>query len=96
MEPTNQPWAAYSPPPPTTPPDLDEFGHPNSPIPEGRAIGFECNVALDVVPDSKEEDVPPLLENLDPIPNVVCCRVFWVRPGEIDFIPFEVCGQCCK
>ena len=64
-------------PPPTTPPsNPDEFSHPNSLIPEGQVTGFGCNVALDVVPDSKEEDIPPPLENVDPIPIVVGHSVF--------------------
>ena len=56
----NHPWSAYSPPPPVTPlSDLNEFGCANSPVLEGWAISFGCDIALGVVLDSEEEDVPP-------------------------------------
>ena len=46
--PGHHPLLPVSPPPPTTPPsNLDEFSHPNSPVPEGQVTGFGCNVALD-------------------------------------------------
>lgn len=97
MASVNPPWTAYSPPPPTTPPfNIDKFSHLNSPVPEGHVTGFGCDTALDVIPNSKEEDTPPPLENITPIPIVVDCGIFRVRLGDVDFIPFEVHGQCCK
>ena len=97
LEPANPLWAAYSPPPPTTPPsDIEKFGCPNSPVPQGWATGFGCDITFHVVPDSEEEDVPPPLENVTPILIAVGHSVFRAGPGEIDFIPFEVHGQHCK
>ena len=70
MEPVNYPWLTYSPPPPVIPPsNLDKFRCPNSPVPEGQATGFSYDIALDVVTDS--EEVPPLLENIDPITGCI-------------------------
>ena len=45
--------------------------------------------------DLGEEEVPPPLENMDPIPVIIGHGHFCYKSGEIDFIPFEVCGQCC-
>ena len=43
--PGHHPLPPVSPPPPTTPPsNLDEFNHPNSPVPEGQVTGFGCDV----------------------------------------------------
>ena len=86
-----------SPPPPTTPPSNFENPHFlffNPDRSKGQATGFGDNVALDCVADL-EEKVPLPLENLDPIPMVVGCGHFCYNPREIDFIPFEVCGQRC-
>ena len=91
MEPANHPWSAYSPPPPVAPPsNIDEFSHPNSPVLEGLTMSFGCDITFDIVLDSKEEDVPPPLENMDPIPITVGCGIFRIKTGEIDFIPFQV------
>ena len=85
-----------SPPPPTTPPsDIDKFTHPSPQVEEGQATSFGCDVTFDVMPDL-EEDVLPPLENVTPILIVVDCGIPRVEPGEIDFIPFQVCGQHCK
>ena len=85
-----------SPPPPTTPPsDVNEFTC-CSLVVEGWATSFGCDITFNVIPDLEEEDVLLLLENMDPIPIIVGCGVFQVKPGEIDFIPFQVCGQHCK
>ena len=85
-----------SPPPPTTPPsDIDKFTCPSPQVKEGQATSFGCDVAFDVMPDL-EEDVLPPLENVTPILIVVDCGIPRVEPGEIDFIPFQVCGQHCK
>ena len=97
MELANHPWSAYSPPPPVTPPsNIDEFGHADSPVPGGHATSFSCDITFDVVPDSEEEDIPPPLENMVPIPIAVGHGVCRIKPGEIDFIPFQVSGQRCK
>ena len=89
---------------PTTPSSgLEDFGNPHSPFfnPDrnwGQATSFRDDLSLDYVADSKgeEEDVPPPLENVDPILIAVGCGIFCFEPGEIDFIPFEVHGpQCC-
>ena len=87
-----------SPPPPTTlPSDINEIAHPSPQIEEGWATSFGCNVAFDVVLDLEEEDdTPPLLENKDPIPIAIGLSILQVKPGKIDFIPFQVCGQQCK
>ena len=86
-----------SPPLPTTPPSsINEFTHPSPQIEEGWAMSFRCDVTFNIIPDLEEEHIPLLLKNVDPIPIVVGHSVFRVEPGEIDFIPFQVCGQHCK
>ena len=60
------------------------------------ATSFGDDVALDCVANlGEEEEVPPPLENMDPIPVIIGHGHFCYKSGEIDFIPFEVCGQCC-
>ena len=56
-------------------------------------MSFGCDITFDVILDSEEEVL--LLENVVPILIVVGHGVFRVNSGEIDFIPFQVSGQCC-
>ena len=56
-------------------------------------MSFSCDITFDVILDLEEV---LLLENVVPILIVVGHGVFKVNPGEIDFIPFQVSGQCCQ
>ena len=86
-----------SPPLPTMPlSNIDEFAHPSPQIEEGQATSFRCDVAFDIVSDLEEEDILSPLENMTPILIAVGRSILQVEPGEIDFIPFQVHGQCCK
>ena len=86
-----------SPPPSTTlPSDINEIAHPSPQIEEGQATSFRCDVAFDIVSDLEEEDILSPLENMTPILIAVGRSILQVEPGEIDFIPFQVHGQCCK
>ena len=56
-----------SPPPPMTPSDIDKFTCPSPQVKEGQVTSFGCDIASDIVSDLEEEDIPPHLENVNPL-----------------------------